>query len=94
MGTTAARKCRLIVDNAQKVIGIELVAAHQALWLRSEEGRGAMAPATKAVYDLLETKIAPIETDVVMYPNLKAADELIKAHAIVPAAESVCGELK
>lgn len=94
MGTTAARKCRMIVDNAQKVIGIELTAAHQALWLRSEEGRGHMAPATKAVYDLLETKIKPIETDVVMYPNLKAADELIKAHAIVPAAEKVCGELK
>ena len=93
MGTTAARKCRMILDNAQKVIGIELVTAHQALWLRKEEGKGDMAPATKAVYDLLETRIAPIEEDVVMYPNLKAADELIKAHAVVPAAEAVCGAL-
>ena len=94
MGTTAARKCRMILDNAQKVIGIELAAARQALWLRSEEGRGHMAPATKAVYDLLAERIAPIETDVVMYPNLKVCDELIKAHAIVPAAEAVCGALK
>ena len=93
MGTNAARKCRMILDNAQKVLGIELVTAHQALWLRKEEGRGDIAPATNAVYDLLETRIAPIEEDVVMYPNLKAADELIKAHAVVPAAEAVCGKL-
>ena len=93
MGTTAARKCRMIVDNAQKVIGIELTAAHQALWLRKEEGRGDMAPATKAVYDLLDTVIKPIETDVVMYPNLKAADELVKAHRISRAAEQVTGGL-
>ena len=93
MGTTAARKCRMIVDNAQKVIGIELVTAAQALWLRTEAGEGEMAPATKAVYDLIRTKIPPIETDVVMYPNLKAADELIKAHKIAKTAESVCGKL-
>lgn len=94
MGTTAARKARMILDNAQKVIGIELVTAHQALWLRTEAGEGEMAPATRAVYDLIDSRIKANEYDVVMYPNLKAADELIKAHAVVPAAEKVCGALK
>ena len=94
MGTTAARKARMILDNAQKVLAIELVTAHQALWLRTEAGEGEMAPATRAVYDLIDSRIKANEYDVVMYPNLKAADELIKAHAIVPAAEAVCGALK
>lgn len=94
MGTTAARKARMILDNAQKVLAIELVTAHQALWLRREAGEGEMAPATKAVYDLIDSRVPANEYDVVMYPNLKAADELIKAHAIAPAAEAVCGPLK
>ncbi len=94
MGTTAARKARMILDNAQKVLAIELVTAHQALWLRREAGEGEMAPATKAVYDLIDSHVPANEYDVVMYPNLKAADELIKAHAVAPAAEAVCGPLK
>ncbi|MBR6428674.1 MAG: histidine ammonia-lyase [Clostridia bacterium] len=94
MGTTAARKARMILDNAQKVLAIELVTAHQALWLRREAGEGEMARATKAVYDLIESRVPANEYDVVMYPNLKAADELIKAHAVAPAAEAVCGPLK
>ena len=94
MGTTAARKARMILDNAQKVLAIELVTAHQALWLRREAGEGEMARATKAVYDLIDSRVPANEYDVVMYPNLKAADELIKAHAVAPAAEAVCGPLK
>ncbi len=37
MGTIAARKARMILDNAQKVIGIELFAASQALYLRGDD---------------------------------------------------------
>lgn len=47
MGTTAARTAAMIVDNAQKVLGIELFAASQAIWLRGEKG---LAPATQAAY--------------------------------------------
>lgn len=92
MGTTAARKARMILDNAQKVLGIELVSAAQALWLRC--GAEKCAPATRAVYNLLRETIPPVEEDVVLYPLLKRADELIKNNCIVNAAEAVCGELK
>ena len=37
MGTIAARKARMILDNAQKVIGIELFAASQALYNKIRE---------------------------------------------------------
>lgn len=67
MGTTAARKARMILDNSQKVIGIELLAAVQALWLR---GESLLAPATAAVYQKIRQTVPPVDTDVVMYPQM------------------------
>ena len=60
MGTIAARKARMILDNAQKVIGIELFAASQALYLRGDD---KLAPATKAVYNKIRESVAPIHDD-------------------------------
>jgi len=91
MGTTAARKCAMILDNSRKVLAIELFTAAQALWLRGEE---KLSPATKAVYDCIRTYVAPIEEDVVMYPNMNACEDLIRRNAITAAAESVCGALR
>ena len=36
MGTTSARTAAMVLDNAQKVLGIEIAAAAQAIWLRQE----------------------------------------------------------
>lgn len=91
MGTTAARKALMILDNSQKVLAIELFAGAQALWLRDED---KLSPATRAVYDRIRTVIPPIEEDVVMHPLMVRAEELVKEHALSQAAEAVCGELK
>lgn len=91
MGTTAARKARMILDNSRKVLAIELFAAAQALWLRGEE---KLSPATKAVYDRIREEVPPIEEDVVMHPLMVKCEELVKAGEIVKAAESVCGALR
>ncbi len=91
MGTTAARKAAMILDNSRKVLGIELFAAAQALWLRGED---KLSPATKAVYDHIRKTVAPIDEDVVMYTRMAACDEMIKNHEITKAAEAVCGELR
>ncbi len=90
MGTTAARKAGMILDNAEKVIAIELFAAFQALHMR---GEAKLAPATKAVWDEMRRVVEPIEDDVVMYPRLNAVEKLVRSGAIVRAAQSVCGEL-
>ena len=58
MGTTSARTAAMVLDNAQKVIGIELAAAAQGIWLRQEIGESDisnLAPATKAAYDYIRT---------------------------------------
>lgn len=91
MGTTAARKSALILDNARKVLAIELFAAAQALWLR---GENKLSPATKAVYDRIRQEVPVIEEDVVMYPLMAKCEEMIRAHAITAAAETVCGPLR
>ena len=90
MGTTAARKAGMILDNAEKVIAIELFAAFQALHMRGED---KLAPATKAVWDEMRRVVEPIEDDVVMYPRLNAVEKLVRGGDIVRAAQSVCGEL-
>ena len=92
MGTIAARKARMILDNAQKVLGIELFAASQAIFLRNGEEK--MAPATKAVYDRIRAVVAPIHNDIVMYEQMNKFDAMIKSEAIVNAAEKVTGELE
>lgn len=91
MGTTAARKARMILDNSQKVVAIELFAAAQALWLRGEE---KLSPATKAVYARIRETVPPIEEDVIMNPLMLRCEELVKTGAIAGAAEGVCGTLK
>ena len=73
MGTTAARKAGMILDNAEKVIAIELFAAFQALYLRGSE---KLAPATKAVWDEIAGAVEPVKKDVVMYPRLNALESL------------------
>lgn len=91
MGTTAARTAALIVDNVQKVLGIELFAASQAIWLRGEKG---LATATQVVYDRIRESVDPVERDVVMHFELKKFDEMIKSNEIVDLVESVIGLLK
>ena len=92
MGTTSARTAAMVLDNAQKVIGIELAAAAQGIWLRQEMGENGidnLAPATKAAYDYIRTVSAPIEDDVIMHDELVKFDEMIKDGSFLEAVEKV-----
>lgn len=91
MGTTAARTAAMIVDNAQKVLGIELFAASQAIWLRGEKG---LAPATQAAYDFIRKSVEPVDRDIVMHFELNKFDEMIKSNKIVEAVEKAAGQIK
>ena len=92
MGTTSARTAAMVLDNAQKVIGIELAAAAQGIWLREEMGEkgiSQLAPATKAAYDYIRTVSDPIEEDVIMHDELVKFDEMIKDGSLLEAVEKV-----
>ncbi len=90
MGTTAARTAALILDNAQKVLGIELFAASQAIWLRGEAG---LSPATQAAYDHIRKTVEPIDQDVLMHDELVKFDAMVKSNEIVEVVENVTGRL-
>ncbi len=92
MGTTSARTAAMVLDNAQKVIGIELSAAAQAIWLRQEmgeQGIDRLAPVTRAAYDFIRTKSEPIEEDIIMLDELARFDRMIKDESLLRAVEKV-----
>jgi len=90
MGTTSARKARMILENTQRVLGIELFAAAQALYLRGEE---KLAPATHAVYRAVREVIPPVEDDVLMHPRMEACRAMVADGTVLAAAEGVTGPL-
>lgn len=90
MGTTAARQAWEILSNVQKVLGIELFAATQAIWMRGEE---KLAPATRGVYDMVRKEVFPITKDVVMHEEMVKFQKMVQEHRVSAAAEGVCGEL-
>ena len=90
MGTTSARTAAMVLDNAQKVIGIEIAAAAQGIWLRQEQGQKGienLAPATRAAYEYIRTVSDPIERDVIMHDELVKFDEMIKNGKLLAAVE-------
>ena len=92
MGTTSARTAALVLDDAQKVIGIELSSAAQAIWLRQEQGENGidnLAPATRAAYDYIRTKADPIEEDIIMLDELEKFDNMVKDFSVNEAVEKV-----
>ena len=90
MGTTAARKARTILENVQKVLGVELYVAGQAIWLRGED---KISPVLKFVYQTLRSRVPAVEMDVVMYENLNQCEQMVRAGALITAAEAACGPL-
>ena len=90
MGNAAARQARMILENAQRVIGIELFCDYQALTLRGKE---KLSPATRAVYDHIAKSVDPVEEDIVMHYEMVKFEKMIQKDEIVAAAESVCGKL-
>ncbi len=92
MGTTSARTSALVLDNAQKVLGIELSSAVQSIWLREEQGEDGiknLSPATRAAYEYIRTKADPIEEDIIMLGELAKFDEMVKDFSINEAVEKV-----
>jgi len=90
MGTIAARKARTIVDHAAAVLGIEWMAAAQALDLQDRRtlGRG-----TRPAYDLLREHVAYMEDDRVFYRDQETAARLIAEGTLLERVEKAAGRL-
>ena len=91
MGTTSARKARVILDNVQKVLGIEAFASSQAIYLRGEV---ALGKGTSKVYEVIRKEVTPVTDDRIMYIEIVKFDNMIKRNAFVEATEAAIGKLE
>lgn len=91
MGTTAARKAGLIIDNVQKVLAIEAFAASQAISFRENPILGL---GTKKVYEEIRKHVPPVEDDRIMYIDMERLNKMVKEEDFVRVVEEQIGELE
>ena len=93
MGTTAARKAGTILENTLSVLAYELFTACQAVDIRrrvATHGSGLSAVG-EAVFNYVREKVAFIEIDREIWPDIKAVEAIVRsgellelAHKLVP----------
>jgi histidine ammonia-lyase len=91
MGMTAARHLRACVANAQIVVAIELLAAAQALDLRSPLVPGVGSRAGRAA---LREVVPFLDEDRELGPDLHAAIELVRGGELLDAVVTAVGPLR
>lgn len=90
MGYWASLKAGRILSNVQKILGIEVLCACQALDFSKPLIPGA---GTKAAYDRFRREVPYIEDDLFLYPLVSQAVSLVRSGALVKAVEEKIGEL-
>ncbi len=91
MGTTSARQCAMILENARWVVAIEILNATQALDFHAPLKPG---PGVGAAARLVRSVVPPLDADRIMTGDLKAARELIVSGNLRRAVEEVVGTLR
>lgn len=90
MGMTTALKTRQIIDNAQAVLAIELIAGAQAVDFRKplKPSKGV-----QAAYDVVRKHVAHLEEDRPLYDDINRLKEVVESGEILEAVESAVGPL-
>jgi len=91
MGTIAARKARSIMENARRVIAMEIMCACQAIDLRGNKGLGK---GTAPVYDAVRKLIPMLKEDRPLYGDINKCESLIVNNEIINVAEKAVGEIQ
>ena len=86
MGMTAALKLRSIVDNAERLFAIELLAAAVALDYRRPLKSGS---GVERAYTALRGMVSPFDDDRAMYGEIERVAEAIRAGAFDSEMESL-----
>ncbi len=90
MGMNTALKNTQILDNAYGVLGIEFMAAAQALDFREfQPGKG-----TQAAREIIRKHVQHLEVDRPLYPDHNAMKALVKSGGILENVEEAVGKLE
>jgi histidine ammonia-lyase len=87
MGCTAALKARRILNNVERILSIELMAAAQGVDFRKEvTAPGArLGRGTQPVYDLIRQHVPFIDEDTIMYRYMEVVHQLVQQRQIFHA---------
>jgi histidine ammonia-lyase len=87
MGWNACRKLRTSIEDAERVLAIEVLCAAQALELRRDAAgvRLRPSPETEAVIARLRAEVPALTVDRFLAPDLAAAERLVRSGALLPA---------
>ena len=90
MGMNAALKTRQIIDNANSVLGIEMIAAAQGIDFRSfTVGKG-----TRAAHAAIRKVVKHLEEDRPLFTDHNAMSEAVAQCVVLDAVQNEIGELK
>lgn len=78
MGANAATKLLKVVDNVYGILGVELLNAVQALWLRGEEIQGSLGE----LYHEFITESPAIEEDIYLHERMELAKNFLMNRAL------------
>ncbi len=89
MATNAAYNTRQVVENVERIVAIELLAAAQGIDFRREQlGRGAtLGCGTSVAYDLLRSRVPFLEHDAPLTPMIESVCDLIISGELVKAVD-------
>ena len=90
MGMNAALKMRQILENAYGVIGIELIAAAQALDFRPTKS----GPGVKAAHDVIRRHVKHLEEDRPLFNDNNAMAAAVASWEVLDAVEQAVGRLE
>jgi histidine ammonia-lyase len=90
MGMTSARHARECVTNAEMVVGLEVLAAAQAIELRAPL---KPAPGTAAALAAIREVIAFLDGDRALKPDVDLAIELVESGSLIDSVEAAIGPL-
>jgi histidine ammonia-lyase len=92
MGVTAGLKAQTILDNVERILATELMAAAQGIDFRRQAAPEArLGRGTAPAYALVRNSVPFIERDTVMYPYIERVRRLVASGAIARAAAAALG---
>jgi histidine ammonia-lyase len=86
MGSIGARKALQVIENVQKILGVELFCAAQAVDFHAPLKSGKIMT---ALYEHVRTKIKHVTEDQIMYEDMETAIEMIQSGELLILAREV-----
>jgi len=91
MGSIGARKALQVIGNVEKILGIELFYAAQAMDFHAPMKSGKILT---AIYERVRSKIEPVTVDRIMTEDIEVAIEMIQCGELIGIAEEISSTQK